>query len=36
MNINRKFENPKNFGCPKGLEEANFSPKRLITLKFKV
>ena len=33
VNIHGKFETPGTFGCPKGAEEMNFSPKRLTTLK---
>ena len=33
ININRKFQTPGNFGCPKGVEiKLNFSPKRATTL----
>ena len=31
--MHRKFEIAENFGCPKGVEKMNFSPKRLTIIK---
>ena len=31
--MHRKLETPGKFGCPKGVEKMNFSPKRPTNLK---